>query len=194
MNAIHPPLPMTPFMAPPDLMALTWIASHLREADKRECFAGPITAPEQLAIHAFQQPGICDVAWVHGEPAAAIGAAQRWPGVWSVWAWGTPLWHDVRLLITRHALRTMIPTLLAQGGHRGECASHEEHHEAHAWLEFLGFTCEGRLRGYARDRSDFLLYAWIKENADVLRRRRRHGQFADAIPATAGRGGPGEGS
>lgn len=153
-------IPTKPFMAPPDLMALAYIANNLREVDKREVFAGGITTPDQLAVQAFQTIGFCDVAWVHGRPAAAVGAHEKWRGVWSVWAWGTDDWPDVKLTLTRHIIRTLVPAMLHNGGHRGECYSNEEHHEAHAWLEWLGFVCEGRLREYARDRSDFLIYAW----------------------------------
>lgn len=164
MNAI---LPQKPFMAPPDLMALAWIANNLRECDAKECFNGAIATPERLAIAAYQTTGFCDVAWVDGKPAAAVGGQPLWPGVWSAWAWGTDDWHKVRLLITRHILRKLIPAMLEAGARRGECASHEEHHEAHSWLEFLGFKCEGRLRGYGRDGSDFLLYAWLNADSPV---------------------------
>jgi len=190
VNALTPLVPTAPFMAPPDLMALAYIANNLREVDKREVFAGRITTPEQLTIEAFQTTGLCDVAWVHGRPAAAVGGRELWRGVWSVWAWGTDDWHDVKFTLTRHIIRTLVPAMLAHGGHRGECYSHEDHHEAHAWLEWLGFTCEGRLREYARDRSDFLIYAW-RRHADVLQFWGRRRQLVADVPATARSAGTG---
>jgi hypothetical protein len=154
----------------PDLMALAFIAERMRERDRVECLATCFTTPAQLAADAMLGGGFCNVAWIesldgaHARPVAAIGARQRWPGVWSVWAWGTDEWPKVVVSLTRHAKRTLIPLLVERGAHRAQCASLAEHAEAHRWLEYLGAKREATLTGYGRNGEDFALFRWRLED------------------------------
>jgi hypothetical protein len=144
----------------PTALALAYIAANLRHADRVECLAGRIYSGDQLAAEAVLVPGLSAVVYLGDYPAAVIGARPLWPGVWSMWAWGTDEWDAVALTLTRYALRTLKPTLLDRGAHRAECASWIGHEKAHRWLQFMGFECEGVMRGYGRAREDFMMFAW----------------------------------
>lgn len=173
-------------MAAPDLGALLHVAQNLREMDKREVFCGHAQTPDKLATDAFTTRGYCDVAWVDHRPVAVIGAQPLWPGLWQVWAWGTEEWPRVALTLTKHAVRVLKPLMLQHGGHRAQCHSHVLHTDAHRWLKFFGFTCEGLMQGYGREQEDFLLFAWrIRDH--VLQQRRRERQLATVLHAATGR-------
>jgi len=147
-------------MCAPTLASMTYVTNHLREIDRREVFAGAITHPDTLAIDAVSASGFIDVAWLDAMPVAAVGGRELWPGVWSVWCFGTDDWFKVKLAITRHIIRALVPSMLKAGGWRGQCLSHEDHVEAHDWLLWLGFEREAVLRQYGRDGSDFHMFAW----------------------------------
>jgi hypothetical protein len=161
LNALSPdPNSRKRHIEAPTALALAYIARNLRANDHIECLAGRIATVDQLAAEATLTPGLCDIVYLGDYPVAAIGAREMWKGVWSVWAWGTENWNDVATTLTRHALRTLKPAMLARGGHRAECMSWTCHIPAHRWLEFLGFQREGVLHAYGRNREDFIMYAW----------------------------------
>lgn len=174
-------------MERPTLMSLAYIAHHLREVDQREVFAGRYTDPDALAIDALTVPGFTDVVWLDALPVAAIGGREQWPGVWNVWCWGTDEFPKVKLTLTRHILRTLVPAMIAQGGWRGQCYSRHDHTESHAWLEWLGFEREAVMRQFGRDGSDFYLYVWRARH--VLQFWGHQQQRADVSDA-AGPAGP----
>jgi hypothetical protein len=182
-------LPDRPVMLPADLMSMAYIAHRLREADRVECFAGRLTTPDALAMDVMAVPGFIDVCWLSGAPVAAIGARQLWSGVWSVWAFGTDDWHRVTHTLTKHVIRFLFPAVLNLDGHRAECASHVGHHEAHAWLEWLGFEREALMRGHGRNGEDFYLYSCLRGSHDVPKQwgRRRNEHRSDRLSETTGR-------
>jgi hypothetical protein len=182
---LHADIPVRPVMLPADLMSMCYITHRLREADRVECFAGRFSHPDQLAMDAISSQGFVDICWLGGVPVAAIGARQSWPGVWSVWAFGTDDWPRVALTLSKHAVRSLRPAMLKLNGHRAECASHVKHHSAHAWLEWMGFKREALMRGHGRNGEDFYLYAW--RSCDVLQLvRRRDQQLAGSLSAEPG--------
>jgi hypothetical protein len=182
-------LPARPVMLPADVMSMAYITHRLREADRIECFCGRLNTADALAIDAMAVPGFVDVCWLAGAPVAAIGGRQLWPGVWSVWAFGTDDWPRVIHTLTKHTIRYLVPAMLNLGGHRAECATHVDHHEAHAWLEWLGFEREALMRGHGRNGEDFYLYSWRRAQ-DVHWWGRRHEHLRDRLPETTGRASP----
>ena len=145
---------------PPNLMALTYVAHNLREADADEVFACAIPGPDILAMNTLGCGPMQWMAWTDQTPVASWGGHEVWPGVWSVWMFATEFWPDVALSVTRHIKREMIPALIERGGHRGQCVSAADHKTAHAWLVSLGFEREGTLRNYGRRCQDFIQFAW----------------------------------
>ena len=151
--------------AGPDLDALRHIAFNLRERDTAEVFATRWTDdPEDLATDAGNYGEFQWIAAHDDVPVAAIGAIPVWPGVWSVWAFGTDDWNKVVLSLTKHVKRFMIPALYEHKAHRVECRALKDHAEACKWLELLGAHKEAALDGFGRHREDFNLYVWRREN------------------------------
>ena len=153
------------FTAGPDLEALKHITHNLRERDAAEIFACRWSDdPDDLASDVSQYGEFQWMVRLDGEPVAAIGAYPAWPGVWSVWAFGTDNWPKVILSLTKHVKRFMIPAFLNQKAHRAECRALKTHTDACRWLEMLGAHKEAELAGFGRQREDFNLYVWRKEN------------------------------
>lgn len=144
-----------------------FVARHMRAIDRQEimatrwCLGGQAENAEQVAKDCA---GSGEFAWVFetldGFPAVAIGAVPRWPGVWSVWCFGTDDFKHIGRHLTKWVRRVMIPALEAVGCHRAECASLSTHTQAHAWLEALGAVKETVLWQYGRAGEDFYLYVW----------------------------------
>jgi hypothetical protein len=80
----------------PDTADLLHILENLRPRDAAEIWACRWKpSPEAVAFDVAASGAFRWAAYLDGEPVAAIGAFPRWPGVWSVWAFGTPLWPRV---------------------------------------------------------------------------------------------------
>jgi hypothetical protein len=137
------------------------VARNMRPSDREEVMATRYgDDPSALVEDIAQVPGFSWVALRDDEPCAVIGAQPLWPGVWSVYAFGTDRWRSVVLLLTRHVRRFMIPGLVDHGAHLAFCWSHAAHTEAHAWLKTLGAAEEAPLPAWGRGREDFVLFAW----------------------------------
>lgn len=145
-----------------DIASLLHIFRNMREDDRREVFATRWdTDPDALAVEAITAWGpFAFVAWADGEPVAAIGATNVWPGVWSAWMIATDKFGHVGKHLTRWVRRVMIPAIREAGCHRVEARSAADHTVAHAWMEALGAKPEFVLRRYGRDKQDFILFAW----------------------------------
>lgn len=137
------------------------VAANMREWDRKEIFAlrwGDEAS--DLANDVLRVPGFSWVAYADDVPAAVIGAMPMWPRVWSVFAFGTDDFPKVGLTLTKHVRRFMIPALQNQGAHRAQCHSIEGHEEAHRWLETLGAHTEPLIRGFGRNRENFIPFVW----------------------------------
>jgi hypothetical protein len=148
---------------------LQHILENLREADRLEFEATPMFASHEA--HAKALAGLGQFAWVaytnDGEPVFAIGAWGLWPGVCSLWSFGTERTPEVILPVTRHVMRFMIPKLLELGFHRGECRALASRTDMTKWFDLLGFKQEAVCSGFGSGREDFILYAWT---ADATRK------------------------
>lgn len=156
-----------------DPEAVMHVASNMREADREEIYATRWTdSPIDLAEDIVRIPGPKWVAWAKGiGPAAVYGAMPMWPGVWSLYCFGTPHFKHVARDTTRHIMRVMLPSLAIAGAHRAEARSSASHSEAHVWLERLGAHREATLKGYGRNGEDFILFAWAVESKNVHAKR-----------------------
>jgi hypothetical protein len=145
------------------------IAENLRERDRRELFA--LRWSEDLDVFVQGQLAwmgdMCCIWELNGVPVSCQGVFALWPGVWSVFAYGTDQWRHVVLDMTRHAYRFIIPALLGVKFHRAECRAMASHTDSRRWIEFLGARQECVLRGYGKQGEDFVLYVWRPE--DVVR-------------------------
>lgn len=155
-------------LEPPTFDTTLYVAERMREWDRREIFAArwnddpfPLAAECQL---------YGSFTWIASldRPIAFIGAAPIHPGVWSVLMFATDEFRKIRLSLTKHVKRVMIPALVEVGAHRAECHSMEGHDEAHAWLELLGAEREGVRPRFGKNGEDFVCFSWRREN---VRRR-----------------------
>lgn len=149
------------------ILPLEWrsvlhVALYIREVDRLELDAGmwaydaPAVARATVGLSRFGGVAALD----DGTPAAVVAAMETTPGVYDVGMYATEDWHKVALGLTRWGLRSLKPAMLAAGGHRAECRSIEWHHEAHRWLELLGFVREAVLPDVGKNRETFIQFAW----------------------------------
>ena len=146
--------------------AVEFVCLNMRAIDRAEVFGlRGYDLPEAVANETIFAAawGRAGVAFHRGRPAAVVGVAPRWPGVWSAWAYGTEDFAKAALSVTRFALKDLKPFVLSRGGHRVEAASRIDHTEAHTWLRALGARDEGVLRGYGRDGADYVQFGWVRE-------------------------------
>lgn len=152
-------------LAKPSFEDLLYVASHMRADDKMEVFATRWNDdPAALAADAMN-PVLTPFAWIASKenPIAAIGAYPAWPGVWNIWMFATDEFPKISLSLSKFVKRRFMPRL-KEVGHRGQCYSHEDHHNAHRWLEAMGGEREGTLKAFGKDGKDFHIYAWQGHN------------------------------
>lgn len=164
-------------LLPLSLRHVAPVARDMRAADRAEIYATRASEDwRDLAEDAVRYSRFGAVAAARdGAPVAAAGAVEGWPGVWQVWMFATPRWPEVALGMTRWALRSLGPALLAAGAHRAECRSLAGNEAAQRWLVALGAVAEARHDEYGKNRESFITFAW----------RRAHVHFQSAETAEA---------
>jgi hypothetical protein len=151
--------------------AVEYICLNMREEDRKEILGlrpydnVQFVARETIFAASY---GKAAIAFYNNRPCAVVGVSPKWPGVWDAWAYGTVRLPKRGLEITKYALNELKPFILSRGAHRLECQSRLDHHQAHSWLRSLGARDEGILRGYGKDGSDYVSFAWRKD--DVLQK------------------------
>jgi hypothetical protein len=161
----------------PDFEELRYICERMREVDRREIFATRWTdSPVDLACDAARTTGYAWTARLDGRPVSFWGGYPVWPGVWSIFAWGTDDWNRVIVRMTKQIRRVMIPGIVRANAVRVSCASHAHHVEAHRWLESLGGRREGEHPNFGKNGERFFTFvfdpATIEDELAVPRRKR----------------------
>jgi len=147
-----------------DIESLLLIATALRPADKEEIFATRLDSdPLKLAMDTFHHGDFQWIAYHGNRPVASIGAAPCWPGVWTVWAFGTEEWPRVALTLTKHIKHFMLPALVHAGAHKAFCHVLATHAQARRWLERLGAEPEAELDEWGKMREKFVVYSWRQD-------------------------------
>jgi hypothetical protein len=141
--------------------AVRHIVRNMRRADREEVYATRWTEKEDDLVSGAEWAQRLGHAWIahDGEPVAVVGMTEIHPRVWTVWMFATDRFDKVARMLTRHAVRVMIPMLRGAGAHRAECRTIVSHTTAHRWLEFLGGRKEALLKKYGKSGQDFYLYA-----------------------------------
>jgi hypothetical protein len=150
----------------------------MRDRDRDEIYATQYSDnPEDLLqLQLMLMGDMCCIWTCAGVPVSCQGILPIHPGVWTMFAYGTDQWPRVVLSMTKHALRRIVPALLAVGAHRVECRALASHTESRRWIEFLGAREEAILKAYGKRQEDFVLYVWRPEYH--VHRGRRRGQLA----------------
>lgn len=170
-------------IVPLRLEPLIHIAERMREWDRRECFAMYWSDdPKEFAAWVASINVFAFIAYAKdGEPVAALGAVECWPGTWQPWAFGTERFNEVALGLTRFVRREMIPALARLGWRTAECFSMAGHEESHRWLGIIGAVRDREVPSYGKNGEDFVRFVWYKPDkpdkpvseghSDVQRRR-----------------------
>lgn len=143
----------------PDILE---VCLNLRQDDFDEVMATRWTDdPYDLASDFAHAPG-GKFAVIHNDKAVCIfGVSPRTPGVSQGWLVGTNEIgkHGVEVA---HACKKVIRGLFDADVHRIQAYSAAFHHQAHEWLEMIGFKRESTLSKFGKDGSDFYCYAITK--------------------------------
>jgi len=150
---------------------LEYVMTRLRPLDRSELFA--TRAHDDPSLAAQEVMNACapygTMFWHGGVPVSAVGYFPMWPGVVSVWAFGTLNWRHVVSAMTRYVIKDLVPFLLKLRVHRAECRSLATRKDSQRWLRALGAYPEATLKGFGRNREDFTLYAWSDHNHGISR-------------------------
>ena len=159
---------------------LCWTAANSRPIDKAELLAsGPrnMTEVGWMTWDSIEyMGGLGWTVWLDDSPEFSFGFNLQhvlMPHLWSAWAWGSEKTALCMPEISRWARGNIIKYIDIVGATRIEARTIHSHHEAHRWLEWLGFRKECVLPEWGKDKTDFLLYTWLRSRHAVS----RHGQF-----------------
>lgn len=154
---------------------IEFICLNMRAVDRAEIYAmRPHDSPVRLAwesYHHILNNGRGRIAWAKGRPAAVAAFTEDWPGVWSVWMFGTDDFRAAAVPLLRWFRKEANEILSVCNGHRLQCDSRCGHDEAHKMIQALGGIPEGpAMRKFGKDGSDFQRFVWINgENDAVLK-------------------------
>lgn len=159
-----------------NLYSFEYICLNMREVDRVEVF-GMLhhNSPLQLAYeyaYVIRNKGRSRIAWSERtkKPAGFAAFTEDWPGMWSVWMFGTDDFKDSAVELLRWFRKEANDILSVCQGRRLQCDSRFDHEEAHKMLKAFGAVEESRLRGYGKDGSDYIRFVWINgENDAVLK-------------------------
>jgi len=152
-----------------------YIAANLRARDAQEIFCtrwteDPAALTDEMMYVVGRPTSMSVIATFNGFPAAALGAAEPWPGLWEVWAFGTDDFDHVAFTLTKYTRRVLLPALLQRGVRRMQCRSMVGHTKAHDWLRSFGARQddERALKGWGKNGEDFIMFELHRE--DLLKR------------------------
>ena len=95
-------------------------------------------------------------------------------GVWNLGLFATDNFQKIHLSLTKLIINSIIPVLDNANAHRVEAQSIDGYEVVHNWLKFLGLKEESVLKGYGRNKEDFINFAWIRgdnsQNVNWIRR------------------------
>jgi hypothetical protein len=158
---------------PPTWAAMNYILHNLRPRDHQEIMGLRWNDDINHLCEEFMEAIKANPYWrvyhYYGEPVAVVGYGFQRPGVMTVGAFGTSAWPIVARVLTRDSYRELIPGMIEAGMHRAESYVLAEHHDTIAWIKVLGGKFETTLHQYGRNREDYVLMTWLRD--DVLRTR-----------------------
>lgn len=105
-----------------------------------------------------------ECALFDGRPAAVGGMIQTRPGVVSLLFFATDDFARIVRPIT-HYVQTGPMARAKKTANRIECFSHVEHTEMRQWVELFGLRPQATLPRYGKRGEDFLVYAWLRDEA-----------------------------
>lgn len=155
-----------------DYTALEFIILNMRQRDKDEIYAlRPHDNPLQLAMEAHHQiknTGRGRIAWWKGKPAACLAFTEDWPGVWSVWMFGTDDFKNVAIDLLRAARKEAVDILKVCAGHRIHCDARSDYKEAHKLIRAAGGREEVTFPAYGKNGEDYTRFVWLRSRDSAV--------------------------
>ena len=151
----------------PRFAEVRYVLENLRAKSREDVFGASDVDPVGYARYLANAPGFHRAVYYQGKPAAIFGAIPMHKGVWSLYGMGTDDWISVWRLVTLVCKRDIVRAVLSAGAHRAECLSPATHEDTHKWLRFLGLDYEVPVPQYGKGGEDYILFAWLKDRADV---------------------------
>ncbi len=154
---------------PATVRDVSYIAAHLREADKEELECQWSHYDPVHLAYLIETQSITGMSWVayrHDQPVGALGfsyASGLDPDIWQAWAFGTDGFLKVIPELTRLGNEVALPMILEGTVRRIQAFTLKGHDVAHKWLEAFGARYEGTLRAWGRNGEDFDVYAWVRD-------------------------------
>jgi RimJ/RimL family protein N-acetyltransferase len=143
----------------PDILE---VCLNLRKEDYDEVMLTRWTESEyDLASDFAHSPGGKFAVIYNDKPVCIFGVSPRTPGVNQGWLVGTDEIGKAGVEVA-HACKKVIKTAFDNEVHRIHAYSSEFHHQAHEWLELIGFKRESTMKSFGKDGSDFYCYAVTK--------------------------------
>ena len=110
-----------------------------------------------------EESGLCVTGWVDGEIVGVGGIQILWEGVGEVWLMLTP-YINKKPKEGYRCIRNGFEKLLKENKlRRVQGFGRIGFHQSHILFKHLGFKAEGKLRKYAPDGADVIIYALIRE-------------------------------
>lgn len=105
---------------------------------------------------------------------AALTYIPMRKGVWNLGLFATNNFQKIHLSLTKLVINSIIPVLDNANAHRVEAQSIVGYKTVHNWLKFLGLKEESILKGYGKNKEDFINFAWVRgENSENVKWIRR---------------------
>jgi hypothetical protein len=141
----------------------SFVIAHMREIDRRECYAQlPDDAPTaSIAAWCLQNSsGHAYVAYRDGQPRLVFGTAPMTVNCFSVWALGMVGARATIPAVSHFFVDYEIPRRIDEGFNCAEARSIVEHAEAHRWMRGLGAEQLGASFQYGKHGEEFVLFRW----------------------------------
>ena len=137
-----------------------YVCSNMRDEDFRE--TSSLTSSktrESMALTLMNQGGESyTISNRHGEPVLVGGAYYDNPGVGTIWLLATDKISHRDWWVTTKFITGLIELMFEKGvAHRVQALSIGWRHVAHKWLQKIGLTKEGHLKGFSSDGYDVLV-------------------------------------
>ena len=143
-----------------------YVCSNMRD----ECFKETSTltgsaTKEAIAKDIINQDGDSyTISNRHGNPVLIGGTMYRNPGVATIWLIATNEISHRDWWVTTEFITGLMKILMERNiTHRIQAESIGWRHHAHKWLQRIGLTFDGQLKGYSSDGYDLLIFGKIKE-------------------------------
>ncbi|MBK8772877.1 MAG: hypothetical protein IPM06_20940 [Rhizobiales bacterium] len=157
----------------PTRIDLEYLCLNMRACDLVEIMnLVPFDAPIVLAHvcdELIRNNGRGRISWANGKPCAVAALTETRPGVWEVTMFGTD---DLRsgIVPLMRWFRAEAADLIKQcKGHRLQCDSRADHHEAHKLIRAMGGVAEGPpMAGYGKDGGDYQRFVWLVGRNDAI--------------------------